>query len=165
MTSERTTTFATERSDYEARRRTGETVVLAPALHMPSKVRGVAAAYRALATQANSITVLNPLAAARVLPNLRMRFDAGYAEADELLKECIARMSEPTEGTTASDLAWIQGFTFAAGLSAFTDLQSAVAAASEALDRKAAYSIASFSLYVAIVSLIATVVLGLLSLR
>lgn len=165
MTDEKVTHFVTERADFEAKREAGQQVVLAPALHTPHAVRSLAEYYRDIASSAEAISVLNPFSSWRRLRPLRAKATARSSEASALLRDIVRRTSEPTEGSTASDLAWMQGFTLAAGLAAFADLNSAIAAASESLDRKAAYALACFSLYIAVISLIATVVLGVLSLR
>jgi hypothetical protein len=51
------------------------------------------------------------------------------------------------------------------GIAALMELNSTFSSVAEALDRKSAYSMACFSLYVAVVSLSATVILGLLSIQ
>jgi ABC-type Fe3+ transport system permease subunit len=63
------------------------------------------------------------------------------------------------------DNAWLQGFSTALGTSALFRLQSEFQSLGEVLDRKAAYALAAFSLYVAILSMALTVVFGYLSLK
>ena len=62
------------------------------------------------------------------------------------------------------DNAWFQGFSTALGTSALFRLQSAYQAVGEVIDRKAAYTLAAISLYVAMLSMVLTVVFGWLSL-
>ena len=165
MSTSHSTTFTTERAEYEAKSAAGETVVLAPALHLPHTVKNISDYYRTIATQAESVGILNTITALRELAKLRKEYAARDQEAQSTLRDTIERLGEPVEGSSALEMGWVQGFTLAAGLSAYTNLQSAVTAASEALDRKSAYAIACFSLYVAVVSLVATLVLGIMSLK
>ena len=165
MSTSRNTTFATERAEYEAKAAAGETVLLAPALHLRHKVKDISAYFRAIATRAESVSILNTISALIVLRSLRKEYSAREQEAQAALRDTVERLGEPVEGSTALEMGWVQGFTLAAGLSAYTNLQSAVTAASEALDRKSAYAIACFSLYVAVLSLAATLVLGIMSLK
>ena len=165
MSKSNTTSFTTERSEYEARSAAGETVLLAPALHLPSQVREVAEHFRSIATFANGINVLNTIGALRHLRRLRVQYQSREPEARMALRDTVERLAEPVEGSTTLEMGWVQGFTLAAGLSAYTNLESALSAASESLDRKSAYAMACFSLYVAVVSLVATLVLGVLSLK
>ncbi len=165
MSTSRSTTFTTERAEYDARSAAGEMVVLAPALHLRHKVRDISNYFRAIATRAEGVNVLNTISSLRALRQLRVEYSAREQEAQTALGETVERLGEPVEGGTTLEMGWVQGFTLAAGLSAYTNLQSALTAASEALDRKSAYAIACFSLYVAVVSLVATLVLGIMSLK
>ena len=165
MPTTHSTTFTTERAEYEAKSAAGETVVLAPALHLGHTVKNLSDYYRTIANRAEGVGVLNTITALRELAKLRKEYAARDQEARATLKDTVERLGEPVEGSSALEMGWVQGFTLAAGLSAYTNLQSAVTAASEALDRKSAYAIACFSLYVSVVSLAATLVLGIMSLK
>jgi hypothetical protein len=161
----RSTTFTTERAEYEQKSTAGEMVLLAPALHLRHKVRDIADYFRTIATRAESVSILNTITALRDLRGLRKEYSARELEAHATLRDTVERLGEPVEGSTVLELGWVQGFTLAAGLSAYTNLQSAITAAGEALDRKSAYAIACFSLYVAVISLTATLILGIMSLK
>ncbi|MEG5104179.1 hypothetical protein [Microcoleus sp. AT13-A5] len=124
-------------------------MVYTAALFMPSRVKAVADHYRGIAKHAESINVFSPFAFFS-LRKLRGEAKERTEEAEGLLAECLARMTEPVEGMTAAELSWIQGFTFAAGMSAFTELEHAFSAASATLDRKSSYAFAAFSLYVGV---------------
>ena len=165
MSTSRSTSFTTDRAEYEAKSAAGETVLLAPALHLPYTVKDISDYYRAIATRAEGVGILNTIAALRELRRLRKEYSARDQEAQATLRDTVERLGEPVEGSSALEMGWVQGFTLAAGLAAYTNLQSAVTAASEALDRKSAYAIACFSLYVAVVSLAVTVILGIMSLK
>lgn len=165
MHTSHSTTFTTERAEYDAKSAAGETVLLAPALHLPHTVKDIADYYRTIATQAERVGILNTIVALRELRRLRREYATRNQEAQATLKDTVERLGEPVEGSSALEMGWVQGFTLAAGLSAYTNLQSAVTAAGEAIDRKSAYAIACFSLYVAAISLSATLVLGIMSLK
>ena len=149
MASSRPTTFVSERDEYDSLCGTGADVVYTAALHMPSRVKAVALHYLEIAKRAESINVFSPLAFFS-LRKLRRRSEDRAEEAQGLLAECLSRMAEPVEGTTAAELSWVQGFTFAAGMSAFTQLEHAFSSANSALDRKSSYAFAAFSLYVGV---------------
>jgi hypothetical protein len=140
-------------------------VILAPALYMPYKVKEIAEYFRSISSRAESVSILNTVTALRDLRALRKEYSARDQEAHAALRDTVEMLGEPVEGVSSLELGWVQGFTLAAGLSAYTNLQSAVTAASEALDRKSAYSMACFSLYIAVISLVATLVLGIWSLK
>jgi hypothetical protein len=65
-------------------------------------------------------------------------------------------MENPVEGGPSMDNAWFQGWATALGYTASTRLTLALGSASATIDRKTAYAVASFSLYIAVVSLVAT---------
>jgi hypothetical protein len=157
--------FATTRDDYEARRKTKRGIVYAAALHLPQDVAPLCAELRELTARAISVNVLFPLSSFKLLRQIRSSYAEKAKRVQSLHASCIEKLAEPTEGAAAIDLAWIQGITTAAGLSALSNLTSADSSVGEALDRKSAYVMACFSLYVSGISLIATVVLGVLSLR
>lgn len=165
MTDADTTKFTTSREEYEARDKGGERVVYAAALHLPSEVRPLCEELRNLALDANSVNVLNPIAAFLKLRAIRTRFLSREPALRVHLESCMSKLGEPVEGSTVLEMGWIQGFTFAAGMSAVSQLNFAISTASETLDRKSAYAMACFSLYVAGVSLVATVALGIMSLN
>ena len=165
MRTSHSTTFTTERAQYEEKSAAGETVVLAPALHLPHAVKDISDYYRTIATQAERVGILNTIVALRELRRLRRNYASRDQEAQATLRDTVDRLAEPVEGSSTLEMGWVQGFTLAAGLSAYTNLQSAVTAAGEAIDRKSAYAIACFSLYVAVISLTATLILGIMSLK
>ena len=84
---------------------------------------------------------------------------------DMILSDWFARLAEPVEGGSHTENSWLQGYSTAEGLSAIFQLLSCRQSASEVVDRKAAYSMAIFSLYIAVISLILSVIFGLLTLR
>ena len=157
--------FTDSREDYEAPRAPGVTLVYTSGLHLPQRVRPLCEELRQLAATAQVVNVLEPVSAFFKLRTIRRQWEKRQPAVQSELASCIKRMSEPVEGAPAIDLGWIQGFTFAAGMSAFTELNTSMSAVSETLDRKAAYSMACFSLYIALISFVVSVVLGLLSIK
>ena len=162
--SSHSTTFAKDEEDYAVRALAGESVILAAALNLPIAVKPTVTDLRALARAIESVNAMSPFASLRRLRKYRSQYLQLFPAADELLNRCVALLARPVEGSTAMDFSYIQGMHVAGGLAAITGLQSAMSAVSEALDRKIAYAVASASMYVAVVSLITTLVLGLLSL-
>jgi hypothetical protein len=161
----RAANFAKDDTDYKARRAAGESFVLAPALNLPNRVKPTVATLRQLASSIESVNPLNPLTSLSRLRRYRSQYLRAYPTADSLLEECITLLGRPVEGVSDIDFSYLQGMHVAGGMSAITSLQSAMSAVSEALDRKIAYAVASISMYVAVISLLATLILGILSLR
>ncbi len=159
------TRFTDQRSDLESAKTPSGNLVYTAALYLPEKVKPLCEELRNLCASTNEISVLNPFSSFARLHALRKRFIEREPTYRAELEACLRKLAEPVEGTTALELGWIQGFTFAAGMAATNSLNLAMSSASEALDRKAAYALACFSLYVAGISLTATVVLGVSSLR
>lgn len=165
MSDDGTIEFATTRADYEARRATKHNVAYTAALHLPHDVAPLCAELRELAARASSVNVLRPFSSFKLLGQIRSTYVEKLPHVQSLHASCIEKLAEATEGASALDLGWIQGMTTAAGLSALSNLTSANSSVGETLDRKSAYAMACFSLYVSGVSLVATVVLGVLSLK
>jgi hypothetical protein len=165
MSNSPSTSFTDDRVEYETRQKAGESIVYAGALHLPLRVKPLSEELRKIAGAAETINVLNPFASYFKLQRCRRQWQARRTEVELQLQSCTQRMGEPVEGSSAIELGWIQGFTLAAGISAFAELNAASSSVSESLDRKAAYTMACFSLYVALISLVATLVLGILSLK
>ena len=164
MATKQSTTFCTERSDFEARQENGEMVAYTAALHLPQQVKPMCEELWQLSRNAENVNIFNPISSYFKLREIRRNYSERHLAFQSQLHDCVTRMSKPVEGATTMELSWIQGFTFAAGMSAFTELNVSLSAVSEALDRKSAYSMACFSLYVAFVSLAATLILGVMSL-
>lgn len=157
--------FTDDREKYEARSKDTGKLVYTPALYLPSRVKPLCEKLQALAASANEVNVLNPATAFSRLRALRGRFQEIEPTCRHELNECLRRLAEPTEGAGAIDLAWIQGFNSAAGMSASNSLNLAYSAVGEALDRKSAYSLACLSLYLSLISLVVTIVLGFMTLK
>jgi len=159
------TRITDDRTEYERKRGDKVCVVYAAALYLPSRVGSLCERLRSLANAANAVNILEPVSSYRRLRAIRSEFDALATEYRTQYDDCLSRLAEPVEGASGIDSGWIQGFTTAAGTSAILQLSSAYSSIGETLDRKSAYAVACFSLYVAIVSLVLTVVFGWLSLK
>ena len=159
------TRFTDDRDEYE-RAQGGEAyVAYTAALHLPSRVKPLCDRFRSLATEANAVNVLRPIVSYRKLAAIRRAFDASASDYETQYDDCLKRLAEPVVGASGLDSGWIQGFTAAAGTSAVLRLSAAYSSVAEALDRKSAYAMACFSLYVALASLAISIGLGLPSLR
>lgn len=147
------TRFVNDRSEYEQALETGERVVYTAALHLPYEVKTMCQELRALAASADRVNILNPFSSYFRLRSIRKKYLIKEPEFRAQLQDCFVKLAQPVEGSTALELGFLQGVTLATGLSALLELNSSMSAVSEALDRKSAYSLACFSLYVSIVSL------------
>ncbi len=158
------TSFAKDEADYKARREAGELVVFAPGINLPVIVKPTVTSLRQLARSIESVNPINPLSSLRELRRYRSRFVEAYPAAEAELNNCTESLGRPVEGASNLDFAFLQAMHSAGSTSAIASLQSAMSAVSEALDRKIAYAVASLSMYVAVISLLATLILGILSL-
>jgi hypothetical protein len=156
--------FVFDRAEYE-RAPKGAGVAYAPALCLPDRVAPLATELEGLAASLSGVSVLRSMHAYRRIAAIRKQFDSLQPRYQSCLADCHDRLSQPVEGAPSMDNAWLQGASTAMGISALTRLTSSASGVSETLDRKSAYALASFSLYIAIVSLVATVVFGWLSLK
>ena len=159
------TRFTDDREEYERGQTGDDNVAYTAALFLRKRVTPLCEKLRSLAAAANSVNVLNPVASYRRLRVVRTKFDALNAEYQTQYDDCLSRLAQPVEGASGMDSGWIQGFTTAAGTSAILELSSAYSSICETIDRKSAYAVACFSLYIAIVSLVLTVAFGWLSLK
>jgi len=148
--------FETEREAYERARANKENVAYTAALHLPHTVKPLCEQLLGLAAQAESVNILIPVSAYYSLSKLRSELAELTPKYQQHYSDCLDRLAKPVEGVAALDIAWVQGFTSANGTAAILELSSAFRSVAEALDRKAAYAIACFSLYIATISLVAT---------
>lgn len=156
--------FTDDRAEYEAADKSAQRTepgVYAAALHITGRVAPMCKRLGALSTKTEQVNVLNPLSALLRLRETKREFHQLSTEHHTLLTDCLQRLAEPIEGAPNSDIAWIQSFTSARGMVGLFRLNQAHASVSEVLDRKAAYAMAVFSLYVALLSFIVSIVLAL----
>lgn len=168
MSSNEGTRFTDDRSEYERARADGENITYTAALHLPNIVKPLCEELTSLASSANQVNVLNPFSSYRQLRAVRNRFSERTSRYLAQVQDCRSRLAEPVEGASPLELGWFQGFTFASGMAALMELNSSISSVSEALDRKSAYTMACFSLYIAVLSLVVSVVsivFGWLSLK
>ena len=156
--------FTDDRAEYDRARERCENIAYTAALYLSAKVKPLSNQLRQLADSANEINVLNPISSYRRLKSIRNGLNACLADYKSQMQDCLSRLAQPVEGASALDIAWIQGFTATNGIVAIAELQSAHSSVAEVLDRKSAYAMACSSMYIAVMSLGATVILGVLSL-
>jgi hypothetical protein len=154
----RSCSFTDDRAEFERERADGKTVIYTAALHLPQAVHSLSEGLRSLAQHANSVNVLRPIRAYRRLAAVRENLDRLSPQYHAQLAHCQKRLAEPVEGASEIDFGFIQGVTTAIGTSALFELTNAYSSGSEALDRKSAYAMACFSLYIALISLVLGVV-------
>jgi hypothetical protein len=131
-----------------------------PTLNLRDRSKPSVRVLTSIASEAEAISVWRPIHAFLRLNEIRPRFKTERVQASTILHHCHDRLNEPVEGGPVTDMAWLQSWATATGTSVLFELQSAVQAAAEVLDRKAAYSLAVFSLYVALVSTALTLFFG-----
>ena len=139
--------------------------VIVPTLRLEEKISPAVSLLASLTLRAEKVSIWRPFHATRALSSLRAELDAITNQYKEAVDLCHARMRAPVGGGSSMDNAWFQGFSTALGTSALFQLQSTYQSAGEVLDRKAAYALAAISLYVAVLSMVLTVVFGWLSLK
>ena len=161
----RSATYAKDEADYQTSRQRGEDVVLAAGVNLPVVVKPVVTDLRRLAHLIESVNALNPFMSIVQLRRYRSQYMREQPDQEALLENCVASLARPVEGKTSMDFAYIQAMHLSGGLAAITALQSAMKLVAETLDRKIAYAVAGASMYVALASLLATLVLGVMSLR
>lgn len=139
--------------------------IVVPTLRLDKTVSPLVQELSSLAQSAEAVSVWRPLHSTTTLRGLRGKFRTIIPRYTEIVTLCHSRMEEPVERGSSMDNAWLQGFSTALGTSALFRLQSAFQSVGEVLDRKAAYTLAGFSIYVAILSMSLTVIFGYLSLK
>ena len=139
--------------------------IIVPTLRLNDAIDPFVREISALAQSGEAISVWRPIHSTVQLRALRAKFEAAVPRYRELLALCHERLSEPVERGSSMNNAWLQGYATALGTSALFRLQSAHQSLGEVIDRKAAYALAAISLYIAIVSLVLSVVFGWLSLK
>jgi hypothetical protein len=164
MTQSDTYRFVVERSEYEAADKSAR-VAYAPALVLPDAVAPMATELERIAASVEAVNVLRPIHAFKLLKTARFELSVVQPRYQACLADCHKRLGEPVEGAPVMDNSWFQGISTAMGISALSRLTEANRSAAEVVDRKSAYALASTSMYVALVSLAATVVFGWLSLK
>jgi len=165
MSEDLSLSFETEREKYEERRSVGENVAYTAALNLPRKIKPLCEKIRAATSSLEAVSPLNPFSSFKSVTNARQQFASISSSYNEAHLDCLHRLAEPVEGAHGVDSAWVQGFTSANGTAAIIELTSSFSALGETIDRKSAYGLACFSLYVALISLVTTVVFGWLSIQ
>jgi len=134
-----------------------------PTLEIEQAVAPLCKEILEVASQAEAANILNPVTTfwrlkkvSRQRERLRPRYDAVVAD-------CHGRLVEPVTGGPGFMLGWAQVWATAKGTSALLKLQSTWAELQAIIDRKYAYTFGVLSLYVAVISLIATFLLPVLS--
>lgn len=107
-----------------------------------------------LADRAERISIYSPFKALREIREIRKGLDKCEPEYERLLKRCHELLGETVQGCNNMEGGWYQSWSTAMGLSALHRLQATYARADSTLDRKGAYALACFSLYLAIASML-----------
>lgn len=139
--------------------------IVVPTFRLDARVKPLVNELNALSQSAETVSVWRSLHATLKLRKLRKQFEDMAPRYQETISFCHECLSRPVERGSSMDNAWLQGFSTALGTSALFQLQFTFQSVGEILDRKAAYTLAAFSLHVSVFSLVLSVVLGWLSMR
>jgi hypothetical protein len=151
-------------TEAEAAQHGGPAIVV-PTLRLENRVQPLVAEYERISSEAELFSVLRPIYSWKKLGASRRSYSAVEQRYKETVAYCHGTMQNPVGGGPSMENAWFQGFATSLGTSALLQLQSARQGAGETLDRKAAYALAVFSLYIAVASMALTVLFGWLSLK
>ena len=128
--------------------------VYIPTLNVDTLVAPLCSILEKIDSEAERVNVFEPFCSYLTLRRLRRELLAHQTQFRDLMTNCLRKLADISEGAPSNDTAWYQGWSVALGMSAVTRLNLSFASASAAIDRKAAYAIAIFSLYVAVISII-----------
>ena len=115
-----------------------------------------------LTNNADAVNIFNPLNTFRSLNTLSKRRNILTSEYNELINHCYERLQQPVSGP-GRVLGFVQGWATAKGSALVLKLQNTWNECGAVLDRKYAYSYAIVSLYIAVLSLILSIVFYFLS--
>lgn len=138
--------------------------IIIPALNIRAETVALHGEMARLVQEAESIHHLNPFSAFRSLRRLTRRRSELANQYDSQMAKCLDVTASAVSGP-GMIMGFAQTYNTALGLAALSQLRDTWSDMRAVLDRKWAYAVAAFSIYVAAASLVATVVLGLLSLK
>lgn len=119
---------------------------------------------KALLDDAERVRFLNPCSAFWRLNRISRKRSALRAQYESAIHKCLERTTQHVDGPVL-DSAALQTWSKSIGEAVLFRIHSLWGDLGATVDRRFAYALASLSLYIASVSLVATVVLGITSLR
>ncbi len=150
------TTNSTAKSDKDS--------ILVPNLDIDKVVNPISQKLGEIQLIAEKINVWRPLHAFKSIRNVK-REQQKYVEIyTKIIDQIFKNLNEPVQGASGIDAGWLQTWSTSRGLAGLIRLQSTWSQVNELTDRKTAYSVACFSIYIALISLIVTSIFGVLSL-
>ena len=143
--------------------RMAEAPIEIPTLKVEEVHRTLADSIRSLVAQSEGINVLRPIHAATQIRSVAQRKRDIQAQYNQAISDILARTAKPVSGPGFA-MGMAQSWSLALGLTTFFRLTSDWNHLGAVVDRKTAFAVASSSVYVALISLIATTTFGWLSL-
>jgi len=140
----------------------GELVV--PTLNLVKAIDPLCTELLELTREAEAVNVFNPFSAFRSLPPLTRRKDILQSRYDKELAQCYDCLGQAVSGPGWT-MGFAQAWSTAKGTSAILRLQDIWNALGAVLDRKYAYSFAILSFYLAIFSLLLSIIFGVLTMN
>lgn len=130
--------------------------IIIPTLNIDDSLAPLAEKIYSATKGAEKVNILDPFSGFFRLNKLSKQKGAIAEEYEIQLKECYDLLKAPVEGPGMA-MAFAQSWSTAKGLAAITKLQETWRNLDALVDRKYAYSVAIFSLYIAVASLVLTV--------
>ena len=141
-----------------------EDTIIVPGMNSPELIDPICKNLDALYKGAEAISIWRPFRAYWRVQQIRRQQQDLTKNYSSTLGQVYQRMGEPVE-EAASEASWLQIWAAARGLASAAKLQSSWQQLDSVIDRKSAYAIACFSIYIAIASMVLTTVFGFLSIN
>ena len=130
-----------------------------PTINIEKTIEPVYNSIRKLYRKVDSINILNPLNVVK-LQRINTQKKKLQLKYEKQIEECYSLLIEPVSGPAFS-LGFTQSWSTAKGSSAILKLQNAWFELGAVLDRKYSYMLAILALYIAIISVLLTLGIGL----
>lgn len=140
-----------------------QNTIVIPALNIEKGIESICSELISLSIAAEAVTVWNSVKVISLLPRIRKKHIGLRNEYEKKIVYCHEKLTSTVTGPGIT-MAFMQTWNTSLSLSAILKLQHHFTELGQIIDRKYSYSMAIFALYIAIISLIATVSLGILTL-
>jgi hypothetical protein len=134
--------------------------IIVPALNIEEKITPICDILEGLSQKTQKVNILLPIISILRLNKIKKEQQKLRAEYDNYESKCIEALTTPCSGAGFT-LAFIQSWSTAKGLSALIRLKSGWYEIDALIDRKYSFSIATLSLYIALISFIVSMYFGL----
>lgn len=137
--------------------------IIVPALNIEKEIEPLCSELLPLSIEAEAISIWNSIKIISVLPKIRRKYLNLRNAYEKKIALCHETLKSTVEGPGMT-MTFMQIWNTALSTSAILRLQRNFSELGAVLDRKYSYSMAIFALYIAIISLISTLSLGILAL-